>query len=213
MNTNRFLTSDESKGFAPMRFDDKLILASQSPRRRELISLITNDFEVIVSNAKESLEGVVDAFLAPEILAEQKAVAVSSENKGRIVIGCDTVVIANGQILGKPTSEAHAVEMLKMLSNKMHYVVSGVCITDGTTIRRFSDVTSVIFRKLNEDEIIEYVSSGEPMDKAGAYGIQGAAGEFVCKISGSYYNVVGFPVNKIREELQQFCAERKKVKK
>ncbi len=209
MNVSRFLTIDEAKSFAEIGFSDKLILASQSPRRRELISLITKDFEVIVSSAEESLEGVTDAFSAPEILAEQKASAVSAEHIGRIVIGCDTVVIADGQILGKPKDEAQAVSMLKMLSDKTHYVVSGVCITDGTLSRSFSDTTAVTFRKLSDDEITQYVGTGEPMDKAGSYGIQGAAGEFVREISGSYYNVVGFPVNKIREELKRFCAERK----
>ncbi len=180
-----------------------LILASQSPRRRELLSKTKYTFDVIVSETDENTEKM-SPDKTVEVLSTRKAVAVSEKNKGRVVVGADTVVALDGIILGKPKSTDEAKKMLKMLSGRTHDVFTGVCITDGEKTKTFHVKSSVTFYPLTEKEIDDYVSTGEPMDKAGAYGIQGFGALLVEKISGDYFNIVGLPVSRLNRELNDF---------
>ena len=169
-----------------------LVLASGSPRRREILSKFIRDFEVIPSRASEecSIKDPRDYALE---LARRKAREVYGR-VGGTVIGADTVVSIDGRILGKPRNEEEAFEMLKMLSGRVHRVTTGYCIIHRGTEITGAVVTEVKFRELSDGIIWEYIRTGEPMDKAGAYGIQGKAGLFVEWIKGDYYNVVGFPM-------------------
>ena len=171
----------------------KLILASKSPRRREILSMVTTDFEVRVSGADENIEEGVDLYDIPRILAERKAEATPIyENE--ILIGCDTVVISGDTIMGKPKDKADAIKMLTELSGTTHYVVSGLAIKTNEKTFSTKVTTAVKMRELNENEIFSYVERFNPTDKAGAYGIQEMAGAFVEKIDGDFYNVVGLPL-------------------
>ena len=171
----------------------KLVLASKSPRRREILSMVTTDFEVRVSDADESYENGTDLYKIPELLALKKAEAVKAE-KDEIIIGCDTVVIYGNELLGKPKDKEDAKRMLRLLSGTTHYVVSGLAIKYGEKTYVASETTSVTMRVLEETEIESYVNRFNPVDKAGAYGIQEMAGAFVSKIDGDFYNVVGLPL-------------------
>lgn len=181
-----------------------LILASKSPRREELLRKITDDFEIIVSDVEEVLPSDITSQEAPEYLAALKANAVAKEHPGRTVIGADTVVILGGRILGKPKDEDDAFLMLRALSGRTHTVITGCCITDGENERRFSDSTEVTFYDLSDEEIREYIATGDPMDKAGAYGIQEKATLFVKGIKGDFFNVVGLPIAMLYRELKFF---------
>ena len=182
----------------------KLILASASPRRRELMTLAGFDFEVITADINE----VLDTSLAPEqlvmSLAFQKAAAVAQAVSGKTVIGADTVVVLDGKVLGKPRSESEATEMLRSLSGRTHDVYTGVCLIDREKTHTFYERTAVSFYPLEDELIAEYVASGEIMDKAGAYGIQGKGCVLVRGIEGDYFNVVGFPVARFCRELKAF---------
>ncbi|KUH33225.1 septum formation inhibitor Maf [Thermococcus celericrescens] len=177
-----------------------LVLASASPRRREILARFIREFEVIPSNASEECSIENPAEYALE-LARRKAREVHGRVSGT-VIGADTVVSIDGHILGKPGSREEAFEMLRLLSGRVHRVTTGYCIIhEGREISGVA-VTEVKFRELDDDIIGAYIDTGEPMDKAGAYGIQGKAGLFVEWIRGDYYNVVGFPLEiiwKLRE--------------
>lgn len=180
-----------------------LVLASKSPRRRELLGLYTDEFEIDVSNAYEPefSGGSVDGYVKE--LASLKAREVAARRPGDTVIGADTVVAFDGQVLGKPRDEAHAKEMLTAMSGGRQEVYTGVCVVSGG--REICDAvkTTVIFRALSEAEIDDYIATGECMDKAGAYGIQGGAKEFVETISGDYFNVIGLPMKRVAEILSQ----------
>jgi septum formation protein len=177
-----------------------LVLASGSPRRREILSRFIREFEVIPSRASEEC-GLEDPAEYALELARRKAREVYGR-VGGTVIGADTVVSIDGRILGKPGSKEEAFEMLRLLSGKVHRVTTGYCIIhEGREISGVV-ITEVKFRELDDDIIEAYIETGEPMDKAGAYGIQGKAGLFVEWIRGDYYNVVGFPLEivwKLRE--------------
>lgn len=182
----------------------KLVLASASPRRRELLHLVTEEFEVTVSNEEEILpQGMSDSESAEE-LAYIKAHSVFKNRSDAVVIGADTIVVLDGEIFGKPQSSEHAAQMLKRLSGNTHTVITGVCIMSKNKTVRFSQRTEVEFFNLSEREISEYVESGEPMDKAGAYAIQGLGGCLVKGIKGEFFNVVGLPVARIKRELEGF---------
>ena len=178
-----------------------LILGSRSPRRKEILEMVTSDFIVKVSEADESYDEETPLENVPKILAERKAMAI--ENHGDIVIGCDTVVIYENNLLGKPKTDTEARKMLKMLSNTTHLVISGICVTDGKKTVSDSVTTFVTFRELTDTEIENYVSKCHPTDKAGAYGIQESAGAFVTKIEGDFYNVVGLPLCRLCEILKK----------
>lgn len=176
-----------------------IILASQSPRRQELLKLITNDFEIKVSNVDETLPSGISPKDA--VLYLSKIKAEPFKNHSDIIIGADTVVALDGKILGKPKNDENAREMLKFLSGKAHSVFTGVTLIKGDITRSFSVETKVKFFDLTDEEIDEYIKTGEPADKAGAYGIQGYGSLLVEKIDGDYFNVVGLPVSKLAREL------------
>lgn len=181
----------------------KIILASSSPRRRELLKLITEDFESISTDVDETLPENTDPLKASEYLSliKAKAVEYSSEN---IVIGCDTTVIIDNKILGKPNNINQCREYLEMLSGRSHKVITACSIVCGDNIRTFSEVTEVTFRTLSNEDIEWYISTGEPFDKAGGYGIQGKGSLLIERINGDYFNVVGLPVSRLNQELKMF---------
>lgn len=182
---------------------DKIILASQSPRRKELMHLLPFAFEVETKEVEEHLDATQTAKENVMALAYQKAEAVSKIRKERWVIGCDTLVSYNNVLMGKPKDEKEAMQMLQFLSNKTHQVYTGVCIlNESKTINRtFVVETQVKMKALTQEMLQWYVNTKEPLDKAGAYGIQGYGALLVEKIEGDYFNIVGFPVSKIYDEL------------
>lgn len=186
----------------------RVILASASPRRKELLAQIVDDFEICVSDVEEIITEKEPAKVVEE-LSVQKAFAVYSGTEGDVlVIGADTVVAMEDKILGKPSDKADAFSMLQMLQAKEHSVYTGVtvCMRRDNKEQKitFSECTGVRFYPMTEAEIQEYIATGEPMDKAGAYGIQGIGGRFVEKISGDYNNVVGLPVARLYQELKEY---------
>ena len=181
---------------------EKIILASASPRRRELLALLGLEFEIMVSEEKEDN---IDKTLPPDIytneLAVLKAVSVAKKlikdrNESFTVISADTVVYCDGKILGKPADEEDAIHMLSMLSDKVHSVYTGFCVlrTSDNFMVSKSVKTDVCFKKLTDEMIFSYVKTGEPMDKAGAYAIQGKGAVLIDKIDGDFFNVVGLPI-------------------
>lgn len=175
----------------------QVILASGSPRRQELLRLVVENYEVCVSDADESLPDNIEPSKAVELLAARKAQSVADSHKDALVIGADTVVVLDSKILGKPTSNSHAKEMLQSLSGRVHQVYTGVALCEKGTTRTFSCCTDVEFASLNEDEIDWYLTTDEPFDKAGGYGIQQYGARFVKGIKGDYFNVMGLPVHEL----------------
>ena len=184
--------------------DPRFILASQSPRRRELLARAGYCFDIIVSEVDETIPDGLSPKEAVELLARRKAEAVSAQYPGAVVLGCDTVVALDRQILGKPINAADAKAMLSSLSGKTHTVYSGVCILNGSRTTAFSTATDVTFYPLSAETIASYVATGEPMDKAGAYGIQGLGCVLVQSIAGDYSNVVGLPLAESARVLSAF---------
>ena len=181
----------------------KIILASASPRRKELLSVITEDFLVLPSDAEEIIPGDISADETAEYLAKIKAQAVAADHPQDVVIGADTCVVVGNEILGKPVDFNDAKRMLNLLSGKTHKVITGCAIiNDGKTIS-FSSETLVEFYPLSETQIEEYINSLEPYDKAGSYAIQGKASLFVKGIKGDYFNVVGLPVAELNLKLKE----------
>jgi septum formation protein len=177
-----------------------LILASASPRRAQLLRQIGVEFHVAVSRASETLpSGPAPPEKIVMDLAAAKVRAIVPKWPENVIIGADTLVFLENACLGKPQSEAEAVTMLTRLSGKTHQVYTGLCVFEGTTNRLINDfaMTEVVFRPLSRGEIEAYVRTGEPLDKAGAYGIQGRGALLVDKINGCYYNVVGLPIGKL----------------
>lgn len=178
----------------------QLILASASPRRKALLSLFGIPFTVRAADIDETMDPEKPPFDEVARVSRSKALAVRRE-EGDIVIAADTIVVCQGKVLGKPHSEAEAASMLRLLSGRDHQVMTGCTILYGDRAETFTEVTSLHFRPLSEKEIQKYVQSGEPMDKAGAYGIQGGAALFCEKLEGDYYNVMGLPVCRLYETL------------
>ena len=181
-----------------------VILASSSPRRKELLQLICTNFRVIPPECDEKLPANIPTSEAAEYLSDLKCRYIADIYDNSVVIGCDTMVICEGVIFGKPGSEEDARRMLRALSGKQHTVVSGVTIGYQKKYLSFSVRTGVTFRELSDTDIDIYCRSGEPMDKAGAYGIQGLGSLLVQKIDGEFYNVVGLPVSDIAANLEGF---------
>ena len=177
----------------------KIILASQSPRRKQLLEMAEINFEVEVTNTDETLPQGILPENAPEYLARKKAAAVAHLVKGEtIIIAADTIVLLDNDVLGKPEDESHAIQILEKLSGRKHEVVTGVCILDSNREYSFSVKTEVYFRQLTNEQIKHYVSRYKPYDKAGAYAIQewiGVTG--IEKIVGDYYNVMGLPIGEV----------------
>lgn len=178
----------------------RLILASNSPRRKELLSKLNYTFDVIPAGCEEYTNAADPADMVKE-LAVHKALDVYKQHPVSCVIGCDTVVDLNGKVLGKPHDYDEAVAMLTKLSGKTHKVHTGVCVMSARSIHLFADTSLVTFDELSDERIKAYVDTGSPMDKAGAYGIQDSG--FVKNIMGSYDNVMGLPTERLAKVLQQ----------
>ncbi|WP_391527884.1 Maf family protein [Photorhabdus akhurstii] len=184
-----------------------LYLASGSPRRRELVELLDFKFEILSPQVKEQWqEGETPRQYVSRLAKDKSLAGVAIAPEDFLVLGADTVVVLSGKILEKPRSEQHAVEMLSALSGQCHQVMTAIALSDSQ--RTLSDivVTDVTFRQLSTQEILDYVATGEPMDKAGAYGIQGKAGCFVKMLNGSYHSVVGLPLVETHELITEFFA-------
>ncbi len=202
----------------------KIILASKSPRRKELLSQIDIEFECVEAVAEEKISSDIDKKLYElykdtipgqvMLLALQKAKEVAEKTDGEIIVAADTVVELNGNILGKPTDETDAKRMLRLLSGRKHQVHTGVCIyiknsncenikSEDKNLVIFYETTDVFVKDITDEEIDRYVATKEPMDKAGAYGIQGRAAAFIYKIEGDYNNVVGLPLSHLYDELKK----------
>jgi septum formation protein len=200
----------------------RLVLASGSPRRAELLRAAGYDFDVVVTDVDESIRtGEPPEIYVRRLAAEKSAAAVRAGRGGRegppyeglppapeqpIILGADTVVVVDGEILGKPRDDAHGEAMLRLLSGKRHMVVTGVSLRQGAYELGRVEQTSVFFRALSADEVAWYIASGEGRDKAGAYAIQGLASRFIPRIEGSYSNVVGLPVAAVAELLTSLLA-------
>lgn len=182
-----------------------LILASASPRRKELLGLFRKPFEIRVADIDETMDPTKAPFDEVARVSRLKAMAVSRE-EGDTVIAADTIVVCEGRVLGKPKDQQEACEMLHLLSGRDHQVMTGVTVVKGERSETFTEVTDLHFRPLSEAEIADYVATGEPMDKAGSYGIQGGAALFCTRIVGDYYNVMGLPVCRLGEVLRRMDA-------
>lgn len=190
-----------------INMDIGLILASKSPRRKEILSNVGLDFEIVVLDTDESVPNGTLPFDAVMEISRRKALAVQKalgdKAKGKIILGADTVVALDNEIIGKPKSGENAVEILKRLSGNRHVVYTGFTLIRDDFVYSDFECTNVYFRALSEKEIVSYVKSGEPMDKAGAYGIQQLGALLVNKIHGDYFNVMGLPINKISVTLSE----------
>ncbi len=180
-----------------------LILASASPRRKELISLISKEVKIYPADVDENFSSEMSVESVPEMLAVKKAKAVSKLFPEDTVIGSDTSVIVDGEILGKPKDGDDARRMLRLLSGKTHKVITGCAIFKNGRSISFSETTEVTFYPLTDEEIDNYIATDEPSDKAGAYGIQGYGSLLIKGINGDYFNVVGLPVAKLNKALKR----------
>ncbi|MCD6322989.1 MAG: septum formation inhibitor Maf [Clostridiales bacterium] len=183
----------------------RLILASGSPRRAEMMMRITSEFKIIVPNIDETINDSESPSEMVERLALEKAQVIIQKINGKFpVLAADTIVV-HDRVLGKPTDEKDAYRMLQELADDSHYVITGVAIIHPGKSKSvsFIEKTEVFFGPISNSEIRTYIKGGEPMDKAGAYGIQGAGGCFITKINGCFYNVMGFPLNRIYTTLKE----------
>lgn len=179
----------------------KYILASASPRRKELFSKIADEFEICPSNIPETVPDGLQAEKQPEYLAKIKAEDIAKKHPEDIVVGADTSVILGDEILGKPKDRKDAKRMLNALSGKTHKVITGCAVVKNGVTESFSVTTEVTFHVLDKNDVEQYLDTDEPYDKAGSYGIQGLAMIFVKEINGDYYNVVGLPINHLKDYL------------
>jgi len=189
----------------------KIILASASPRRRELLKQAGFSFEVMVSQADETITEKTPEAMVKELSGRKARAVAQALAKGNLVIGADTLVVMDGRILGKPTDEIDAFRMLKELSGHTHQVYTGVTLLgetdEGRVEKVFVEKTDVTMYPMTDEEIQAYIGTGEPMDKAGAYGIQGRAAVFVKEIKGDYNNVVGLPIARLYQEIREWLME------
>lgn len=179
------------------------ILASASPRRKELLSLITENFTVKVSDVEEKTAPFLSPDETVKELARLKGEAVLACNPEETVIAADTVVVLDGKILGKPKNSQDAFSMLRSLSGRSHFVYTGVFVGSKSIKTAFAQKTEVTFFELSDKEILDYIATNEPADKAGAYGIQGKGSVLVSGINGDYFNVVGLPVAMLNKVLKE----------
>jgi septum formation protein len=184
-----------------------LILASRSPRRQEILRAAGIPFEVRWTDVDEARLPGEDAWQCAKRLATEKAKAIRAE-PGEIVLGADTIVLAGDEVLGKPADPDDAARMLRLLSGRLHLVITGICLRDDEMSVAETATTRVRFVPLTEREIRDYVASGEPTDKAGAYAIQGLASKFIDRIEGCYFNVVGLPVALVWAHWKRFLERR-----
>jgi len=184
----------------------QLILASASPRRKELLNLFHIPFVIRVADIDEAMDPTKAPFDEVARVSRLKALAVPRD-AGDVVIAADTIVVCEGRVLGKPHSEAEAAAMLRLLSGRDHQVMTGCTVLKDGRTETFTEVTDLHFRPLSEKEIANYVATGEPMDKAGSYGIQGGAALFCERMVGDYYNVMGLPVCRLGQVLKAVAPE------
>ena len=184
----------------------ELILASQSPRRRELMELFHIPFVIRAADIDETMDAAADPFQEVARVSRAKAMAVPRQPED-VVIAADTIVVVQGQVLGKPQDEKDAFRMLRLLSGREHQVMTGLTVLRGEQMVCHTEVTNIYFRPLSDNEILSYIRTGEPMDKAGSYGIQGGAALFAQSIEGDYFNVVGLPVCRLGLILRQIAPE------
>ena len=184
----------------------QLILASASPRRKELLGLFHIPFTIRVADIDETMDHTKSPFDEVARVSALKAKAVERQEDD-IIIAADTIVVCEGKVLGKPRDAAEAVEMLQLLSGRDHQVMTGCTVLRGQRAETFTEVTDLHFRSLSQKEIENYVASGEPMDKAGSYGIQGGAALFCTRMVGDYYNVMGLPVCRLGQVLRQMAPD------
>lgn len=184
----------------------ELILASQSPRRKALMELFRIPFSVRVADIDETMDEAKLPYDEVARVSRLKAEAVPRKHDD-IVVAADTVVVCSGTVLGKPKDEADALRMLRLLSGKDHQVMTGLTVLKGNVSAVCTEVTDIHFRELSDREILAYIRTGEPMDKAGSYGIQGGAALFAEKINGDYYNVMGLPVCRLGQLLKAVAPE------
>lgn len=182
----------------------KFILASASPRRKELLSGCGYEYEVCPADIDENIEEFADPKVACEILSRRKALAVLENNPDAVVLGSDTIVVIDDKILGKPKDREDGKKMLKMLSGRTHQVYTGLCVCSKDKTRSLVSKADVSFYELSNETIEGYINTGEPMDKAGAYGIQGTGSILVKSISGDYFTIVGLPIAKASRLLAEF---------
>jgi septum formation protein len=182
-----------------------LVLASASPRRVQLLRQLATEFTVVDPGPDREWPGRAEPRHGVRALALDKARRVSARRSGAVVIGADTVVVARGHRLGKPRDEREAAEMLHRLQGRTHEVWTGLAVVRNGEQRTGAEVTRVQFARLTDAEIVAYVKTGEPLDKAGAYAIQGVAAQFVKRIEGDYFNVVGLPLARLRTILAEFA--------
>ena len=183
-----------------------VILASQSPRRKELMGLFHIPFIIRVSDADETMDPGLSPAEAVAQVSRRKAEAVARTRED-VVIAADTIVVCGGEILGKPRDTADASRMLHLLSGRDHQVMTGMTLLRGDTLLSCTEVTDIHFRELSDREIDAYIRTGEPMDKAGSYGIQGGAALFADRLNGDYYNVMGLPVCRLGQLLRKIAPE------
>lgn len=197
---------DIKRGFRVVKQNYRIILASASPRRRELLSGLDIEFEVrVLPGVSELFPKNLPVCDVPQFIAVEKAEPYAGKLvENDLLITADTVVIVDNQVLGKPVDAHDAARMLRLISGRTHQVITGVCLTTVSCRRSFSVTTDVTFKQLSNEEINHYITRYKPFDKAGAYGIQEWIGYIgVTSINGSYYNVMGFPVQRIWEEIQK----------
>lgn len=178
----------------------KLVLASKSPRRSEILKNAGFDFVIRTADADETISEGTNPEDAVVFLAARKAMAVE-RNEDEVVLGADTIVVLDDEILGKPKDRGDAFNMLRSLSGRVHSVFTGVCAISDKGSITFAEETTVEFYPLSDEEINEYINTSEPYDKAGAYGIQGIASKFIKGINGDYFNVVGLPISSVYEKI------------
>jgi septum formation protein len=188
-----------------MKIKKKIILASGSPRRKQILADAGFTFEVEVRPTDEAFDPTMQPELVPEFLSKQKVDQFTEYGQDYIILGSDTVVIIDNQILNKPQSKDEAITMLTKLSGKTHKVVTGVSVKMGKEIQSFSDITRVHFSELSNAEIDFYIDQYKPFDKAGAYGVQDFIGMVgIDKIEGSFYTVMGLPIHKVYQHLKPY---------
>ena len=183
------------------------ILASQSPRRRELLAMLGLEFEIFTADIDETMDPALSAEQAVAAVCERKARAVGEGHPGRLIVAADTIVVVDGKILGKPHCEDEARQMLHSLSGRSHRVMTGFCLWRDGACETHVETTKLWFRDLSDGEIDAYVATGSPMDKAGAYGIQDQAAVFVQRLEGDYYNVMGLPLCALTQALRKWGVE------
>ena len=180
------------------------ILASQSPRRRELLSMLGLEFQVITAEIDETMDPSLSPEQAVALVCQKKARAVGVSHPGQLIVAADTIVVVDHRILGKPKTTDEARDMLRLLSGRSHTVMTGFCLWRNGILETHVEQTHLRFKPLNEEEIDAYIRTGSPMDKAGAYGIQDQASIFVEALDGDYYNVMGLPLCELAKSLRRW---------